>query len=186
MVGSAVATMVWSSAAKNIASIRLTRMERTSSFVSGAGGAIGGASGMAITRPGSSGKSASIASAKLWDSAGRRPCRSNLFMRKLFSVAPPRQRRFAMTTAIYAANAPGGRHLRAWVHPAAQPSRNRDRPGYYGLLRLRPLFHPSPLGQHRRPADDVVLKVGIGDIVFAPLHPAAHGNARFMHGVWIA
>src|SRR3979411_367513 len=44
MVGSAVATMVWSSAARNIVSIRLIRMVRTSLGVSGAFGAIGGAS----------------------------------------------------------------------------------------------------------------------------------------------
>src|ERR1043166_6796535 len=44
MVGSAVATMVWSSAARNMVSIRLTRMVRTSSGASDARGAIGGAS----------------------------------------------------------------------------------------------------------------------------------------------
>ena len=44
MVGSAVATMVWSSAARNIVSSRLIRMVRTSLGVSGALGAIGGAS----------------------------------------------------------------------------------------------------------------------------------------------
>src|ERR1700709_614773 len=44
MVGSAVATMVWSSAARNMVSIRLIRMVRTSLGVSGAFGAIGGAS----------------------------------------------------------------------------------------------------------------------------------------------
>ena len=49
MVGSAVATMVWSSAARNIVSIRLIRMVRTSSWVSGARGAIGGASLTSMT-----------------------------------------------------------------------------------------------------------------------------------------
>src|SRR6266446_4760587 len=49
MVGSAVATMVWSRAARNIVSIRLTRMVRTSSWVSGGGGAIGGASLTSMT-----------------------------------------------------------------------------------------------------------------------------------------
>ncbi len=44
MVGSAVATMVWSSAARNIVSIRLITMVRTSSCDSGAGGASEGAS----------------------------------------------------------------------------------------------------------------------------------------------
>jgi len=38
MVGSAVATMVWSRAARNIVSIRLVRMVRTSLGVSGARG----------------------------------------------------------------------------------------------------------------------------------------------------
>ena len=52
MVGSAVATMVWSSAARNIVSIRLIRMVRTSSGVSGAGGAIGGASLTSMTSVG--------------------------------------------------------------------------------------------------------------------------------------
>ena len=44
MVGSAVATMVWSSAARNMVSIRLIRMVWTSRGVSGARGTIGGAS----------------------------------------------------------------------------------------------------------------------------------------------
>ena len=48
MVGSAVATMVWSSAARNIVSIRLIRMVRTSLGVSAARGAIGGASLISI------------------------------------------------------------------------------------------------------------------------------------------
>ena len=49
MVGSAVATMVWSSAARNIVSIRLIRMVWTSPGVSGAGGTIGGASLIAMS-----------------------------------------------------------------------------------------------------------------------------------------
>ena len=49
MVGSAVATMVWSSAARNMVSIRLIRMVRTSLGVSGARGAIGGASARSMT-----------------------------------------------------------------------------------------------------------------------------------------
>ncbi len=52
MVGSAVATMVWSSAARNIVSIRLIRMVRTSLCVSGARGAIGGASLSSMTSAG--------------------------------------------------------------------------------------------------------------------------------------
>src|SRR6185437_13240018 len=97
IVGSAVATMVWSSAARNIASIRLARMARTSSLVSGARG---GASSRAITWVGNSGSAASICWAnpwaKEWGAAGRRFCRSCLFMMRCFlSVAPPWQRRFA-------------------------------------------------------------------------------------------
>jgi hypothetical protein len=41
--------MVWSSAARNIVSIRLITMVRTSSGLSGAGGASGGASLSSIT-----------------------------------------------------------------------------------------------------------------------------------------
>src|SRR5437660_12723729 len=70
MVGSAVATMVWSSAAKNIVSIRLTRMVRTSSGVSGAGGAIDGASLTSMTWLAMSGSSAAIASGNASLSAG--------------------------------------------------------------------------------------------------------------------
>ena len=32
---------------------------------------------------------------------------------------------------------------------------------------------------------NVVFEVGIGDLVLGALHPAAHGNAGFMHGVGI-
>src|SRR6185369_7268412 len=49
MVGNAVATMVWSSAARNMVSIRLIRMVRTSLWLSGARGAIGGASLTSMT-----------------------------------------------------------------------------------------------------------------------------------------
>ncbi len=56
MVGSAVATMVWSSAARNIVSIRLIRMVRTSLGLSGACGAIGGASLRSMTSPGRCGR----------------------------------------------------------------------------------------------------------------------------------
>src|SRR6476661_7250912 len=52
MVGSAVATMVWSSAARNIVSNRLIRMVRTSLCVSGGGGASEGASLTSITSVG--------------------------------------------------------------------------------------------------------------------------------------
>src|SRR6266436_6276006 len=70
MVGSAVATMVWSRAAKNIVSIRLTRMVRTSSWVSGALGAIGGASLTSITSVGIRDNSPAISSDNVLISAG--------------------------------------------------------------------------------------------------------------------
>src|SRR6476659_2799427 len=81
MVGSAVATMVWSRAARNIVSIRLIRMVRTSLWVSGAFGAIGGASLILMTSAGICGRSPAMASGNVWGSAGWRLCRSNLFMR---------------------------------------------------------------------------------------------------------
>src|ERR1700740_3245295 len=84
MVGSAVATMVWSSAARNIVTIRLIRMVRVSAAVSGARGASDGASSTASTSEASSGSSASISSAKVWRSAGKRLCRSYLFMERDF------------------------------------------------------------------------------------------------------
>src|SRR5512140_1558077 len=70
MVGSAVATMVWSSAARNIVSSRLIRMVRTSAGVSGTGGASDGASSIACTCGGMAGSSAAISSGKDWDAAG--------------------------------------------------------------------------------------------------------------------
>ena len=79
MVGSAVATMVWSSAARNIVSIRLIRMVRTSLCDSGARGASGGASPMSITsfgpraaRDRTLAKGCAPEAARLWG--------SNLFM----------------------------------------------------------------------------------------------------------
>src|SRR5437773_5817732 len=76
MVGKAVATMVWSSAAKNIVSIRLMTMVRTSSLFSGAGGASGGASPMSMTSVGRCEISSAIVSDKSSWSADRRLCRS--------------------------------------------------------------------------------------------------------------
>src|SRR5262249_55581923 len=64
----------------NIVVIRLIRMVRVSAAVSGARGAIGGASSTASTSVESSARSASMSSAKVWGSAGKRLCRSNLFM----------------------------------------------------------------------------------------------------------
>ena len=80
MVGSAVATMVWSSAARNIVSIRLIRMVLTSLGVSAARGAIGGASLISMTSPGNCGSSLTMVSGNVCWSAGCRLCRSNLFM----------------------------------------------------------------------------------------------------------
>ena len=80
MVGSAVATMVWSSAARNIVSNRLIRMVRTSSGLSGAGGAIGGASLTSMTSVVMRESSRPISSGNVVWSAGSRPCRWCLFM----------------------------------------------------------------------------------------------------------
>ena len=52
--------------------------------------------------------------------------------------------------------------------------------------RLRPLLQPRPLGQERRPAHDVVLEIGLRDLVLGSLHPAADGNAGLMHRVGVA
>src|ERR1700736_6664384 len=70
IVGSAVATMVWSRAARNIVSIRLIRMARTSAGVSGARGAIGGASAIAMGSVVNSGSLPEIASDNASLSAG--------------------------------------------------------------------------------------------------------------------
>src|SRR6186713_2233380 len=80
MVGSAVATMVWSSAARNIVSNRLIRMVRTSSGLSGAGGVIGGASLTSMTSVVRRESSLPISSGNVVWSAGSRPCRWCLFM----------------------------------------------------------------------------------------------------------
>ena len=80
MVGSAVATMVWSSAARNIVSNRLIRMVRTSSGLSGAGGAIGGASLTSMTSVVMRDSSLPISSGNVVWSADSRSCRWCLFM----------------------------------------------------------------------------------------------------------
>src|SRR5258705_3449250 len=80
MVGSAVATMVWSSAARNIVSNRLIRMVRTSSGLKGAGGAIGGASLTSMTSVVMRDSSLPISSGNVVWSAGSQPCRWCLFM----------------------------------------------------------------------------------------------------------
>jgi len=83
MVGNAVATMVWSSAARNIVSIRLIRMVRTSLGASAARGAIDGASLISTTSPGIRDNSLAISSGRTCWSAGRGLCRSNLFIGKV-------------------------------------------------------------------------------------------------------
>jgi hypothetical protein len=79
MVGSAVATMVWSRAARNIVSIRLITMVRTSSEVSGTGGAMDGASSTLMTSLGRRDSSSAMSSGNAWMSA-ELLCRSNLFI----------------------------------------------------------------------------------------------------------
>src|SRR4051812_31424525 len=79
MVGSAVATMVWSRAARNIVSIRLMTMVRTSSCDSGAGGASDGASSTLKTSDGRRDNSSAMSSGNVWMSA-EVLCRSNLFI----------------------------------------------------------------------------------------------------------
>src|ERR1700712_3494288 len=78
MVGRAVATMVWSSAARNIVSSRLIRMVRTSSGVSGARGASDGASESSMTSVVICESSRAKSSGNVVWSA--ESCRSNLFI----------------------------------------------------------------------------------------------------------
>src|SRR3954449_6576884 len=99
MVGSAVATMVWSRAARNIVSIRLRTMVRTSSGDNGTGGAREGASLTLITSPGRRDNSSAMSSGNVWVSAGS-PCRSNLFISGVSDVVV--QRRNAAKDSFYA------------------------------------------------------------------------------------
>ena len=80
MVGSAVATMVWSSAARNIVSSRLIRMVRTSSGVSGARRRDRRASLTSMTSVVMRESSRPISSGNVFWSAGSWPCRWCLFM----------------------------------------------------------------------------------------------------------
>src|SRR6202012_6034878 len=193
MVGSAVATMVWSKAARNIVSIRLIRIVRTSFCVSGARGASGGASLRSSTSVGIWESSLASSSDHIWWSAGCRLCRPNLFISGVIYGEPQRARGMVLLPCIYAAKPHCGSGLRAWVHPAehnrnyvtsAQTpwrlSRPRNFSGFW------PLFEPRPLRQQRRPLHDVILEIGIRDLVLGALHPSAHGNAGLMHGVGIA
>ncbi|MEY9289955.1 hypothetical protein ABH979_003029 [Bradyrhizobium ottawaense] len=99
MVGSAVATMVWSSAARNIVSIRLMTMVRTSSCDSGTGGAIDGASSTLMTSLGSRDSSSAISSGKVWMSA-ELLCRSNLFISLGCRVAAQRRKGFVLCSPM--------------------------------------------------------------------------------------
>src|SRR3954453_2784168 len=86
MVGSAVATMVWSSAARNMVSIRLSRIVRTSSGLSAVRGAIGGASLTSMISVGMGARSRAAASDNSCWSAASRPSGSNLFMQELATI----------------------------------------------------------------------------------------------------
>src|ERR1700704_4376856 len=83
MVGSAVATMVWSNAARNIVIIRLIRMVWTSPGVSAARGAIGGASLTSMTSVVMRARSRAAAGGNGCRSAASRLGRSKWFMRAL-------------------------------------------------------------------------------------------------------
>src|SRR5579871_6921054 len=97
MVGSAVATMVWSCLARNIVSSRLIRMVRTSAWDSGGRvGAIGGASVIAAIRAGRSESFAAMSAGKAVEVAGLRLCLRDWFISGMFLPgAPQSQRRFA-------------------------------------------------------------------------------------------
>src|ERR1700676_4686599 len=89
MVGSAVGTMVWSRAGRNIVSNRLIRMVRTSLWVSGALGTIGGASLRSMTSLGFCVRSPAMVSGNDCRSAGL--CRSYLFIGCVFLIGGRRQ-----------------------------------------------------------------------------------------------
>src|SRR5712675_2230096 len=88
MVGSAVATMVWSSAARNMVSIRLIRMVWTSRGVSGARGTIGGASLTSMTSVVMRARSRAAADGNGCLSAASRLWRSKWFMDVRIDVLP--------------------------------------------------------------------------------------------------
>lgn len=98
MVGSAVATMVWSRAAKNIVSIRLMTMVRTSSDDSGARV---GASLTLMTSPGRRVSSSAMSSGNVWMSADWLLCRANWFISGVSDVV---LRRKAAKDSFYEAN----------------------------------------------------------------------------------
>ena len=186
MVGSAVATMVWSSAARNIASIRLTRMVRTRPGSAARAARSAARPMIAMTSVGISASSASISSA---NAVGFGRQTALPFVLVHVEMFVPERRQSSAEFAVLRLNL-GGKHpceaapCGAWVHPAAQPSRSQvDRPNGSGL---RALLQPRPLRQQDRPAHDMVLEIGVGDVVLGSLHPAAHGNAGLMNRVGIA
>src|SRR5215203_712013 len=190
MVGSAVATMVWSSAARNIVSNRLIRMVRTSSGVSGAGGAIGGASLTSMTSVVMRESSRPISSGNVVWSAGSRPCRWCLFMSdviffcaaKAAEMESPYRQYNRGRVPFAAAPRAHGCIPRGCLRVPVMDQRNSFRGIRSGF---RPLLQPRPLRQQGRPLHDVVLEILIGDLVLGALHPAADGNPGFMHGIGI-
>src|SRR6266545_3089371 len=191
MVGSAVATMVWSSAARNIVSNRLIRMVRASSGLSGAGGAIGGASLTSMTSVVMRESSRPISSGNVVWSAGSRPCRWCLFMSdvilfcaaKAAEMESPYRQHFRGPIPFAAAPRAHGCIPRGCLRVSVIDQRNSFRRLCSGF---RPLLQPRPVRQQCRPLHDVVLQILIGDLVLGTLHPPAHGNSGFMHGIGVA
>src|ERR1700712_995575 len=105
MVGSAVATMVWSSAARNMVIIRLIRMVWTSPGVSAARGAIGGASARSMTSVVMRARSRAAACGNGSRSAASRLGRSKWFMGTLGIGVLPLARKFGLR-AYVAADSP--------------------------------------------------------------------------------
>src|ERR1700753_183348 len=185
MVGSAVATIVWSSAARNIVSIRLIRMVRTSLWVSARANRGDGPSLNSITSVGICDSSCATASDNV-ECPADRSCRSYLFMaaydflrratgaRKSFSGFL-----FRWQIRIAAAGSAHGWSPRAksvgWVRWFSSV--------FSGLW---PFFEPRPLRQLGGPLHDMILEVGVGDLVLGTLDAAADGNAGLMHGIGIA
>ena len=139
MVGSAVATMVWSSAARNIVSNRLIRMVRTSSGLSGAGGAIGGASLTSMTSVVMRESSLPISSGNVVWSAGSRPCRWCLFMSDVIFFCAAKAAEMEL---------PYRQYIRGRVPFAAAPRAHGCIPsGSHRVLVMAqhaPTFRPSP------------------------------------------
>src|ERR1700735_1795475 len=113
--------------------------------------------------------------------------------RMIFAARRGKREGFVLWSLMYAAKPSCGSGSGAWVHPA-EHNRNRvmsaptlSRLSRAGIsLGFRPLFQPGPLRQQRRPLHDVILEIGVGNVVLGALHPAAHGNAGLVHGVGIA